>query len=274
MRKAAAVSRPIIATEFGHSTYTGDWHMPASSYELQAEWIVRSHLLLAAAGLDRVYRYAFQDEGTDRTEPEHCFGVVDWHGKPKPAYLAYRAMTRLLGTARCEGLEPALQAPAYAVRCSVPAGFITAVWDGGGTGEAWFGAAAEAYGLHALTGEEVPLPTAAADIVTLGIDESVRCVRSRRPLSFRGQRRTDPPVAPQVQMTLTPTTIRVRPGAAAAWTVQVSNGYGCAVQLGLSSAHPWGGPRPQSDLTPGPAAEAKVPMSIEVPGTAKGTIVS
>lgn len=274
MRQAGAASRPVIASECGHPTYDGDWHMPASSYERQAQWIVRTHLLLAAAGLDRVYWYAFQDEGTNRAEPEHGFGIVDWQRTPKPAFTAYRAMTRLLSPARCEGLDPALQAPAYAVRCALPNGCITAIWDSGGVGELRLDAAADVSALLSLTGEELPLPPAADSVLALPIDENVRYVFSARPLRFIGQRRLTPPVAPQLQMTLGPSTVQTRPGGTARWSVRLSSGFDCAVKVVLSTAHPWGGDRPQAEPVLAPRGAAEFPMSIDVPATAKGGIVS
>lgn len=248
--------------------------MPPSSYERQAQWIVRTHLLLAAAGLDRVYWYAFQDEGTGRAEPEHCFGMVDWHGTVKPAYAAYRAMTRLLSPARCEGLEPALQAPAYAVRCALPQGYITAVWDSGGSGELRLDADSGVSALHALDGEELPLPRALGNVLVVPIDENVRYLFSAKPLYFIDQRRISPPVAPQVQMALTPATVRVRPGETARWSVRLSNGFDSAVNVVLSTAHPWDGARPQVAPVLAAHGDVVIPMSVEVPAAAKSGIVS
>jgi hypothetical protein len=274
MGQAGDAGRPVIATECGHPTYEGDWHMPPSSYERQAQWIVRTHLLLAAAGLDRVYWYAFQDEGTNRAEPEHCFGIVDWHGTAKPAYAAYRTMTRLLGPARCEGLDPALQAPAYAVRGALPDGHVTAVWDSGGNGELRLDAAAGITALRALDGAELTVPPGADGALALPIDENVRYVFSAKPLRVLGQRRLHPPVAPQVQMTLTPSTVRTRPGQTARWSVRLHNGFDCAVKVTLSTAHPWNGPRPQVEPVLAPRGDVEVPMSLDVPASATGTIVS
>lgn len=274
MRQAGDTSRPVIASECGHPTYEGDWHMPASSYERQAQWIVRTHLLLAAAGIERVYWYAFQDEGTNRAEPEHGFGIVDWDGKPKPAYTAYRAMTGLLSPARCEGLDGGLQAPAYAVRCGLPGGTITAVWDSGGSGEVQVEASAGVSGLRSLAGEALPLPPIDGGVQTFAIDESVRYILSARPLRFTGQRRIAPPVAPQLQMALVPTTVRVRPGETARWGVRLSSAFSSAVRVTLSTAHPWGGVRPQVEPVLAAGGDVEIPMSLEVPRTAKGGIVS
>jgi hypothetical protein len=88
MAKHGDANRPIIATETGCSTCG-----PRITADVQAQWIVRTHLLLAAAGVRRIYWYAFQDEGTNPTNGEHHFGIVDWYGHPKPAYATYRVMT-------------------------------------------------------------------------------------------------------------------------------------------------------------------------------------
>ncbi len=289
MRKAGDAARPLIASESGHPTYEGNWHMPASSYERQAQWVVRTHLLLVAAGVRRVYWYAFQDEGTDKKEPEHCFGLVDWHGRPKPSYRSYSVMTRILGDTRCLGMEAGVKAPVYAVRCATQGlgergngrvgdgeagAFVTPIWDSGGRSEVRVGADAGVTRVVSLMGEELALPAREGKSLVLAVDEDVRYLFSRRPLRFRAQKRLDPPLEPQVQMTLSPTTVRVERGRPARWTARLANGYPCAVKVSLGCAHPWGGKAPAAAVVLPPRGRTEVPMEADTPADAKPGIVS
>ncbi|NOY80197.1 MAG: hypothetical protein GXP31_04240 [Kiritimatiellaeota bacterium] len=63
----------------------------------QARYAVRALLTWAAMGVDKVFWYDFRDDGTDRENREHNFGLVDHALRPKPAYRAVQVLTRLLG---------------------------------------------------------------------------------------------------------------------------------------------------------------------------------
>ena len=73
--------------------------------ELQAIYMVRTYVLLLAAGVERVHWYDLMNDGTNPKHGEHNFGLfrhpADALGKyaPKPAYAAYAAMTRQLAGA-------------------------------------------------------------------------------------------------------------------------------------------------------------------------------
>lgn len=272
MRRAGDAARPVMASESGHPTYEGRWFMPPSSYERQAQWVVRTHLLFVAAGLRRIIWYAFEDEGTDRANPEHCFGLVDWHGQPKPAYAAYRTMTRLLSAAVCEGRQAGLSAPVYGVRCRVGAGgkarYLTPLWDSGGRSGVTVKAAGIT-GLLSLTGDKLPLPASAAGRLVLTVDENVRYVLSTRPLTVLGHRRLAPPVAPQVQMLLTPTTVTVQPGHTANLTVRLTSEFAVPVTVELDCPSPWGLAPARETLTLQPRATVSVPLALPAPAEAK-----
>lgn len=265
MRHAGASQQWIIASESGHPTHEGAWHMPPSSYERQAQWIVRTHLLLIASGVRRLFWYAFQDEGTDRRNPEHCFGIVDWHGRPKPAYETYRTMTRLLGDARCEGLERALKPPLYGVRCARREGYITALWDAGGRGEVALEPASGVTGVLSHTGLRLPLPRRAGGALVLPLDESVRYVLSSRPLGYVAQRRLNPPVAPRVHLSLSPTTVRVQPGTTLRWSARIRSEFDCPVRIVLDCSHPWGGGPAAWEGTLPARGRAETVMSLDAP---------
>jgi hypothetical protein len=264
MRKVGDAQRPVIASESGHPTYEGEWFMPASSYEQQAKWIVRTHLLLIASGLRRIIWYAFEDEGTDKRNAEHCFGIVDWYGKPKPAYQSYRTMTRLLGDAHCEGLEPKLSAPVYAVRCrAADAGYITAIWDSDGVSEVRLRADAGVSSVVALMGEKLPAPEKSGEATALTVDGSVRYVFSTRPLMFLSQKRVSSPVEPQVQVALSPASVEVRAGQPCEWTVRMASEFPCEVKVTLNCGNPLG---------PKQATEAV--MRFDAPAQVKRGIIS
>lgn len=268
MRAAGDADRPLIASETGHPTYEGRWFMPPSSYERQAQWIVRTNLLFVASGIRRVIWYAFQDEGTDKANPEHCFGIVDWYGKPKPAFAAYRTMTRLLSDAKCEGLQSGLSAPVYGVRCRLADGYLTALWDSGGESTVRVKAAG-VRGMVSLTGEKLGLPRAVGGELALTVDESVRYVQSDRPLVILGHKRLTPPVAPQVQMSLSPATITVQPGQPAQWEVNLKSGFPSPLTVELECPNPWGLAGASATVTLQPGQSLTVPLSLPTPADAK-----
>lgn len=274
LRRVGDPERPILASESGHPTYEGAWHMPPSSYQRQAQWLVRTHLLLIASGVRRIFWYAFQDEGTDRRNPEHCFGIVDWHGKPKPAYTAYRTMTRLLGATRCEGLEAALKPPLYGVRCARPGGYITVLWDGGGRGEVRLGPDSGITQVLSLSGTKLPLPRRSGGALVLPVDESVRYVYSTRPLRYLAQRRLSPPVAPRVHLTLRPSTLQVQPGRRTQWQAHLTSEFPCPVRVTLECGHPWQGTPATQALTLTPRGRGVATLALDVPADLKPQIVS
>jgi hypothetical protein len=266
--------RPVIVSEAGHPTHEGPWFMPPSSTQQQARYIVRSHLLLAARGIRRIYWYAFQDEGTDPGNPEHHFGIVDWNGDPKPAYTAYRTMTGLLSDAVCEGMVEDLQPPAYGVQCALDDGWVTALWDGGGRGEVVIDATADVRRMQGLMGEELPLPRADGGTLTLPIDESVCYVLSAGPLRVLSSRRLEPPVQPVLSMRLEPSTVRCGPGDVISWKARLHSEFDCPVLATVSCGDPWHRAAAEGRVTVPPRGEAEVELTFTVPADAGPGIIS
>lgn len=272
--RAVGDNRPLIASESGHPTYEGQWFMPPSSYERQAQWVIRTHLLLIASGVRRIIWYAFEDEGTDRANPEHCFGLVDWYGQPKPAFSAYRTMTRLLGAAQCEGLETKLRAPLYGVRCRLPdetrkPRYVTALWDSGGSGTISVKPLGVARRLS-LEGKTLPVPAAVAGGLRLPVDESVQYVLSDRPLVILDAQRVAPPLLPSVQMSLSPATITVQPGQPVTWTVHLTNEFALPVQVELETPNPWQLQGARASVALGPRERRDVTLTMPTPPQPKG----
>ncbi|NSW55467.1 MAG: hypothetical protein HPY44_05600 [Armatimonadetes bacterium] len=266
--------RPLIVSETGHPTHEGFWWMPPSSYPQQARYVVRNHLILAALGIRRIFWYAFQDEGTDPTNAEHNFGIVDWYGNPKPAYYAYRNMTRLLSDATCEGFLPDLKAPAYGVQCRFGDRFVTAVWDSAGKSELEPAEGCEIQRVVGLMGEERPLPILREGRRVLPIDENPRYLFSSAPLHFAAQRRLDPPIAPRMLMRLEPSMVHVKRGETVSWQVHLDSEYECETVVILGTPHPWHGAAPRHEITLPARGKTTVQLSLTVPQDAKPGIVS
>jgi len=119
-----AGEKPLYATEFGWPSFG------AVTRELQAAYLVRGTLWLAAAGARAACWYTLGDgSGTGTAPPEDDFGLIDWDvaagapGSPKPAYYAMQTLSATLGetafvrdlTAEV-GLEPGAHALLFATR--------------------------------------------------------------------------------------------------------------------------------------------------------------
>ncbi|REF36741.1 sugar-binding protein [Thermasporomyces composti] len=91
--------KPIWITELGWPTHVTSRGVSEAT---QAAYIVRSHVVAFSKGVERFYWYDFMNDGLDTSYNEHNFGIIrngaDPAGAwtPKPAYVSYAAMTRLL----------------------------------------------------------------------------------------------------------------------------------------------------------------------------------
>ena len=127
--------KPLITTEMGYPTYNGrSWAVRGMTQEQQANYLVRMHLHMIASGLRRIFLYALQDEGTDSTNMEHNFGIIDYYGKPKVSYYAYKTMTSQLGETLFDDVLEGTENPYYGYRFRKLAedGYITTLWDAAG----------------------------------------------------------------------------------------------------------------------------------------------
>ena len=82
---------PILSGEWGYSS----WQRGVSS-ETQAAFAVRQQLVNLLNGIPLSIWYDWKNDGNDPNENEHNFGTVTPDVKPKPAYVAIRAMTQAL----------------------------------------------------------------------------------------------------------------------------------------------------------------------------------
>lgn len=61
-----------------------------------ASYMLKSHLAALRLGVQKVFWYNCRDGGSDPEYAEHHFGLIDYWGYPKPSYVAYSTMARLL----------------------------------------------------------------------------------------------------------------------------------------------------------------------------------
>lgn len=100
--------KPIWITEMGWPTQLDHRGVDEKT---QASYLVRSHVLALSQGVEKFQWYDFMNDGTDPLYNEHNFGIIrnpaDQQGKnvPKPAYVAYAAMTRALTGAQFKQQE-------------------------------------------------------------------------------------------------------------------------------------------------------------------------
>ena len=72
---------------------------PGVSHEMQAQLLVRAYLIARSAGVESVMQYDFVDDGSDRDNSEHNFGIMFGDYTPKPSFAAIAAMARIVGDA-------------------------------------------------------------------------------------------------------------------------------------------------------------------------------
>ncbi|MBI2301541.1 MAG: fibronectin type III domain-containing protein [Armatimonadetes bacterium] len=271
MREFGDGAKPVIATEcIGYGTFEGVEHfkwIPPVSPERQAAWLVRSHLLFLALGVARVYHYTFQDEGTDPTQITHTSGLVDWHGRPKLAYRAYCAMTRLLGPTQCQGPQADARAPVFGARFRRPDGsFLSALWDCGGRSRVALDAGAGVTGVKALLGSPAPVPAANGGRQCLELGEDPLWVASVKPLTLVSQERLAPAIGPQLRVRLDPATVRVPPGGTVQVTALVAHNFAGPMAVAAEVQSPW---EPSERFTHTaavpPGRATRMPVSIACP---------
>lgn len=102
--------RPVWLTECGYSTFAEPalkfWAKDSLRKEQeQACWIPRTYLISFAYGVDKVYTYSLRAREKDLKKSEDNFGILHADLSPKPAYYAYKTMTKMLPS---ESLRPTL----------------------------------------------------------------------------------------------------------------------------------------------------------------------
>ena len=98
--------KPIWFTEIGaplDGNPGGFFGYPANQYFVQglsrsghAAYLVKCHLMALRLGVAKVFWYTNRDGGNNPEYAEDFFGMIDFWGYPKPSYLAYCTMARVL----------------------------------------------------------------------------------------------------------------------------------------------------------------------------------
>ncbi len=104
--------RPVWLTEMGWATHTPHntvrQDFAPTTLRAQAELIARSYLCAIVSGVQpRTFWYDFRNDGEDPIYFEHQMGIVNNDFSPKPAYVAYATLTRVLRGKRLAGPVPA-----------------------------------------------------------------------------------------------------------------------------------------------------------------------
>ncbi|MBX0327806.1 glycoside hydrolase family 5 protein [Oscillochloris sp. ZM17-4] len=99
--------KPIWISEMGWSTCGGSCAPQfAKSEQEQADYMVRSFVLAAAAGVEHVSYFQLEDKFGGGQQPWGPAAIVRDDLSPKPAYIAYGAMVAQLQFARYRGTGP------------------------------------------------------------------------------------------------------------------------------------------------------------------------
>lgn len=112
MKAAKHANFPIIASEWGYSTYVKPWYRssidprPTISDDDQANYLIQQQMLHFSEGVPLSIWYNWRDDGTDPENREHHFGLLRFNGTPKPAYQAVKLMISKLGACRYAGKIP------------------------------------------------------------------------------------------------------------------------------------------------------------------------
>ena len=90
-----------VAGEWGYASVGG-----AGAEQRQADYALRIPLLSLVAGIPMTILYDWQNDGPDPDDREANFGLVDFHGAPKPAHAALAGLQGELGGLRYLGRVP------------------------------------------------------------------------------------------------------------------------------------------------------------------------
>ncbi|MBQ7256067.1 MAG: hypothetical protein IJS60_00035 [Abditibacteriota bacterium] len=109
--KKAGVDWSIIVGEIGYPTYVETEQTlatdmyPAVSEDVQAAQTVRCHFLYLSGGAEKIFLYDLKNDGFNKNNCEHEFGLTDYYGNPKPAMVAVSVLINQIEGALLTGRE-------------------------------------------------------------------------------------------------------------------------------------------------------------------------
>jgi hypothetical protein len=123
-----APALPVWATEWGYaSTWDGDGHGSAER-KRQSELAVREILSAWAVNVPLIVYYELRDDGTDATNAEHNFGLLQYDYSDKPAVVAVRTLTRIAAQRSFVGLLDTGVSGLHAMRLDGASDIVVALW--------------------------------------------------------------------------------------------------------------------------------------------------
>ncbi|WP_159885102.1 discoidin domain-containing protein [Paenibacillus puerhi] len=162
MASRGDADKPIVFTEIGWSTFNGQQQfMKAVDRPTQRNYLARAYMHSIAGGIKSVFWHNFQDRGTNPAEIELNFGIIDWHGVPKPSYYGYYTLVRALRYANYLGEVTNISNPYYGYKFwdERKNRYITALWDA-------------SWETTSTTSKTAVLTTTDAGVSVVGIDGS------------------------------------------------------------------------------------------------------
>ncbi|MGA3190282.1 MAG: cellulase family glycosylhydrolase [Bryobacteraceae bacterium] len=123
----------IWDTEWGYSSANAPIEAPSNGHteagrRLQASLAVRELLTVWTVGLPLAVFYDLRDDGTDPSNQEHNYGLLDSSGEEKPAMAAIRTLMGFLGSHKYAGMIAETPAGIHALRLDGAADTILIVW--------------------------------------------------------------------------------------------------------------------------------------------------
>jgi hypothetical protein len=133
LRDWAGEHLEIWDTEWGYSSANAPKEAPSNGHteagrRLQASLAVRELLTVWTVGLPLAVWYDMRDDGTDPSNQEHNYGLLDSNGNEKPALKAIRTLTGAVSGLKYAGMIPETPAGIHAMKLEGTADTILIVW--------------------------------------------------------------------------------------------------------------------------------------------------
>ncbi|MEE9102934.1 hypothetical protein VXJ36_22240 [Pseudomonas nitroreducens] len=126
LERAAGKPVPLYFTEFSWPANEGGCGL---SRERQAAYLARAYFLLRSLpNVKGSWWYDLVDDGIDRREMEHNFGLLTADGKPKPAYHAMTSVAAIIGQYHFAGRVPNDDPNVYLLRFAKAGDEILVAW--------------------------------------------------------------------------------------------------------------------------------------------------
>jgi MYXO-CTERM domain-containing protein len=161
---AASSTPPIWATEWGYSsTWYGDGHA-AENQSKQGDYAVREVLSAWAVGFPLLVYYDVRDDGTDATNAENNFGLLNDDYSPKPAYTAMKTLSQFVKSRSFSGFIATTPSSLHAMQLTSSDRAGAVVWSDapGGSVTVTVPAGTQATG---MLGDSVAVTTQGTDAV-------------------------------------------------------------------------------------------------------------